>query len=114
MMIKLLYATMWQEHLIPLLKLYNPFDITIGGKLLPYVNRLADHISGIPQTDAAVSSSKNVYPGDSTCRSAQAHSIWHEESSSGLLELVFLADFLNKVLTKKPTPQSGENDLFEI
>jgi len=82
--------------------------------LLPYVNRLADHISGIPQTDEAVRTSTNVYPGDQRCRSYQAHSVWHEESSSGLLELTFMADYINKVLTTKSTTQTDGNDMFEF
>lgn len=120
MMIKLLYATFWQEHLIPLPKIQDsPFDIHIGDFLLPYVNDVADRISGIPQTDEAVKTSKNVYPGDSFCRSYQAHSIWHEESSTGLLELVFLADYINKVLTKhENSPRKGsfgeELSMFDI
>lgn len=120
MMIKLLYATFWQEHLIPLPKIQDsPFDIHIGDFLLPYVNDVADRISGIPQTDEAVKTSKNVYPGDSFCRGYQAHSIWHEESSTGLLELVFLADYINKVLTKhENSPRKGsfgeELSMFDI
>lgn len=114
MMIKLLYATVWQEHLIPLNKIYNPMDIGIGAILLPYVNHLADYISGIPQTDEAVKSSRNVYPGDEHCRSYQAHSIWHEESSSGLLELTFLADHINKVLTSKKTTSGQDREIESI
>jgi hypothetical protein len=47
-----------------------------------------------------VVNSKNVYPGDDQCRGYSPHSLWHEESANGLLEIVFLADFMNKILSK--------------
>lgn len=61
---------------------------------------MSTRISQIPQTDENVVKSKNVYPGDEQCRGYSPHSLWHEESANGLLEIVFLGDFMNKILGK--------------
>mgnify|MGYP006117485617 CR=1 FL=1 len=67
---------------------------------MPKFNAWADSISGFKPTSEAVRNAKNVYPGDSYCRLHQAHAIWHEESANGLLDIVFLADYINHVLSK--------------
>jgi len=61
---------------------------------------MSTRISQIPQTDENVVKSKNVYPGDEQCRGYSPHALWHEESANGLLEIVFLGDFMNKILSK--------------
>jgi len=61
---------------------------------------MSTRISQIPQTDENVVKSKNVYPGDDQCRGYSPHALWHEESANGLLEIVFLGDFMNKILSK--------------
>lgn len=99
-LMKIGYAFMWQEFFIPLKFLYNPIMLPLGAKLLPDINELSARISGFPQTDANVNTSHNVYPGDDKCRSYSPHSLWHEASANGLLEIVFVADFMNKILTE--------------
>jgi len=101
MLMKLLYAFTWQEHFIPLPALYkHESAIRMGAWLLPHWNALATKISGFPQTDADVNAAKNVYPGDFYCQGYSPHAIWHEESANGLLELVFLANSVNGILSK--------------
>jgi len=59
---------------------------------------MSTRISRIPQTDQNVVDSKNVYPGDTMCRGYSPHALWHEESANGLLEIVWLGDYMNKIL----------------
>ena len=61
---------------------------------------MSTRISQFPQTDENVVKSKNVYPGDDQCRGFSPHALWHEESANGLLEIVFLGDFMHKILAK--------------
>jgi hypothetical protein len=109
-LIKIGYAFMWQEFFIPLNLLYNEITLPIAAKLLPDVNDLANKISGVPQTDVNVNTSKNVYPGDAQCRGYSPHALWHEASANGLLEIVFLCDYVNKILT---TPKSENLEIYE-
>jgi len=75
--------------------------------ITPDINELSTRISQVPQTDSAVTSSKNIYPGEDQCKGYSPHALWHEESANGLLEIVFLGDFMNKILskTKKANPE---------
>lgn len=87
--------------MIPIPKIYAmPFAVKLGAWLLPHWNHVSSALSGFPQTDADVNAAKNVYPGDSYCQGYSPHAIWHEESASGLLELVFLGDAVNSILSK--------------
>jgi hypothetical protein len=97
-LIKLLYAFLYQEHYVPVPELWTPIGLEIGAYMMPFVNAIADDITHFPNDDQDVKSSKNVYPGDSYCNTYQAHSLWHEQSANGLLELVYVADYINSVL----------------
>lgn len=97
--VKIMLAFIYQEHVLPVPELYNVVGLHIGAIMMPYINAMADKLTGFPQTDAAVSDSINVYPGDTKCRAYTPHSIWHEESANGFLEFVFMADYINKVIT---------------
>jgi hypothetical protein len=44
---------------------------------------------------------KNLYPGDAHCRTHSPHALWHEESANGLLEIVFVADYIHSIISKK-------------
>ena len=106
-LIKIGWAFVWQEHFVPLPFLYNLKFLPLGAYLTPDINDYSARISGFPQTDEAVNTSENVYPGEWYCKNWSPHSLWHEESANGLLELVFLSDFVNKILgdakAKDPT-----------
>ena len=99
--IKLLTSFVYQEHYFPVQdSFYDPIPMQIAAAMLPYVNQLASKISGFPQTDESVNDSVNVYPGDSKCRVEQPHALWHEESANGLLELIFVTDYIHQILMK--------------
>ena len=99
---KVFYAFLYQEHYLSISIMQTSLAIEIGGKLMPWANGLSAKISGFPQTDESVNTSTNVYPGEAFCKETQGHSIWHEESANGLLELVFLSDYIGRV-TKEIT-----------
>jgi hypothetical protein len=70
----------------------------LGVLSTPYINSFANSLTSFPQTDVDVDNLKNNYPGDDFCRYETPHSLWHEQSANGLLELVFfcqaMADFI--------------------
>lgn len=78
------------------------------------VNFVADLFTMFPQTDTDVNRSVNVYPGQATCKYQQGHSIWHEMSSNGLLDLVYLCDYIHS-LTKDRADQyrDQEDSVFD-
>lgn len=98
MIMKILYAFTWQEFFIPLPFLYHDLPTHFGAKLMPTFNRISTKISDFSQTDESVVKAKNLYPGDDYCRNHSPHALWHEESANGLLEIVYLADFINLVI----------------
>jgi len=65
MIMKIFYAFLWQEFFVPLTWFYNFVGVSIGAKIMPEWNDLANSISGTPQTDENVTLANNVYPGDS-------------------------------------------------
>lgn len=44
---------------------------------------------------------KELYPGDTWCQLQQAHSKWHAQAAVGLLDLVYLADEIDRLLEPK-------------
>lgn len=68
---------------------------------MPHWNALSTRLSGFAQSDDDVVNARNVYPGAAHCRTHSPHALWHEESANGLLEIVFLADYVHGLLSKK-------------
>jgi len=100
MIIKIIYAFCYQEIFVHIGFLYQDIPMKVNSFLMPYINGLASKISGFPQTDEDMNSSKNMYPGDDHCRSYSPHAVWHEEAANGFLEIIMLADAINGVLSK--------------
>ena len=72
--------------------------IAIGAFFIPEVNQLADWFTGFKQTDANLNNSVHVYPGEHYCKYDQGHSLWHEVSSNGLLDLIYLCDYTHSLI----------------
>lgn len=98
-LIKLIWAFLWQEHMLKLPFLWHPLPLRVGAFLTPGVNFLGTVLNDFAQTDRNVMTSSDVYPGDSFCRTDTPHALWHEQSSNGLLELVFLTDFIKSIVS---------------
>lgn len=88
---KFLYAFLWQEQTLPVPIFLEDGPNRVGAEILPTLVSLFNFISGFEHTDQNVQASRNVYPGDETCR-LQPHAKWHEVSSNGLLDLAFTVD----------------------
>jgi len=68
---------------------------------------MASRVSGFPQTDWYVNNSLDLYPGEAQCKGYSPHALWHEESASGLLEIIYTADYAHRILenTRKRQPE---------
>lgn len=94
-LVKIMYAFAFQEHYLHIPGFKTETMIKWGGKHVHVINSLADSLTGFAQTDGNVNMSQNVYPGADICNYEQGHSIWHEVSANGLLDLVYFSDFIN-------------------
>lgn len=72
--------------------------IHVGAFLVPFVNDIADGLTGFKQTDSNVNESFGVYPGHEFCKRDQAHSLWHEVAANGLVDLIYLCDYTNYLI----------------
>jgi len=95
--LKLVFAFLYQEKQIPSELFRTATMIGLGGHSVGGVTWAADALTGFQQTDWSVNNSVDVYPGQATCKQEQGHSIWHEVSANGLLDLIYLCDYVNKV-----------------
>lgn len=78
MLIKILYAFLWQEFFVPLPFLYTSVPLHIGAWATVSINAFASNLSGFAQTDDDVVNGVNLYPGQAKCRVTSSHSLWHE------------------------------------
>ena len=98
---KLLYAFVWQEDTFDLPVIFNPLANIFGATLLKYVNLFANGLTTFPVYDASMQNGTDAYPGSEWCNDQQPHAKWHLESANGLLDLVYLADHVNMLITQK-------------
>lgn len=92
MLMKIVYAFLWQEYFIPLKFLYGDTVLGYASTFMVTWNSWAVKLSGFPQTDPYVKNSVNLYPGHSQCKTHSPHALWHEESANGLLEIALVGD----------------------
>ena len=69
-LIKMMYAFLWQEEIIPWFGIKDASLNRFGGEAMPYVNALGNALSGFAHYDDNVQKAQNVYPGDTQCRVA--------------------------------------------
>jgi len=93
--IKIIYAFLYQEKYLKVPGFDTKIMIELGGAGISMMNGFADSLTGFPQTDGNVNRSFGVYPGEEKCKYEQAHSTWHEVSANGLLDIVFLCDYIH-------------------
>ena len=97
MLMKMFYALMWQEYVLPLPSMYLNLELQIGAAFVTTWNALTNFISGVPQTEDHLNVPENVYPGDEVCRDYSPHALWHELSAPGLLEITYITDYINHI-----------------
>jgi len=90
-MIKFLFAFLWQEQTFDAPFIYNPIFKAIGAVLMPYINSFANLFTGLKHFTPSIQNAKNVYPGDKKCRTIGTHSKWHEEAANGLVDVTYIA-----------------------
>jgi hypothetical protein len=117
--IKLLYAFVWQEQTFKLSFIYMPETMLLGGILVPILNGISNMLNSYTYFEQSFQvmfllhknpkrlfthfffqDGVNIYPGEQWCNRLSPHAKWHAQSAVGLLDLVYLADFINGV-TKK-------------
>ena len=62
-LMKIMFAFLFQEQFLSFPILKKHLVIELGGLIMPNWNHLANYVTGFAETDAAVKSSTNVYPG---------------------------------------------------
>jgi hypothetical protein len=77
---------------------YGSFIKPVGAELIPLVNQLATSLTTFPHSTSKFQSGKNVYPGQEKCDSHSPHALWHIETSIAMLDFVFLADELHRLI----------------
>jgi len=96
--IKMMYAFYWQEQIVDRDHLDDTEAIQRGAEMQPVVNALANEITGFTHVDMEFQASIDVYPADAKCRSEQPHSIWHEQSGNGLVDMALVSQFADQIL----------------
>ena len=109
-LLKMVYAFVWQEGIFVGPWLTSPKANSVGGWLMPSINRSGDMLTGYVHS-SDVRMSKNVYPGDDqVCRAVVAHAKWHEQSANALLDLVSLTADAGVVLAGREISSTAADD----
>ena len=80
---------------------YHPVSLFLGGMGIPFVYGAANPLMQIWQSDLNTNFSWDVYPGSWKCKHEQGHSIWHEVTGKGLLDWIFIGNYMHCVLEKR-------------
>jgi hypothetical protein len=106
--IKLGFACIWQEMLFPANILKDPYINYLGATMLKYINKITNSMTDFPIYDKQMQYG-DAYPGAERCNAKEPHAKWHLETANGLLDFVFLVDYLGtlpKNRTVQPRPRS--------
>ena len=69
-----------------------------GAKLVPLVNQLATSFTTFQHGNLKFQSGENMYPGQEKCASQSSQALFHLESSIAMLDFVFLADEIHRLI----------------
>lgn len=106
---KIIFAFAYQESYFSI-EFFVRKDVNfLGGLLVPALNVLADVLSGDTWWESLIPLGINVYPGDEKCRLRQPHAKWHEMSANAFLELVYMADKMNKMTSPHAATVAASN-----
>lgn len=108
LLLRQLYSFLWQESIISIPEIIqaNPFVNTVGYALVPVFTAIGNLLTGYDRSnDIALQTSFKVYPGSFLCNKKIPHCKWHEMSANFLVDVMFGADDINRVV-------SGQTILF--
>ena len=74
------------------------FFLKVGARLLPFVNNLASAMNAFKYSNMSFEMGIDMFPGQERCDNVSSHSIWHHEEAIALVDLVFLADELDRLI----------------
>lgn len=94
-LIKILYAFLWQEETLPTHFLYRKPILQLGVWFAPSVYAFADKLSGFYEHDEVLNHVGNTFPGHDQCRTESPHAFWHEVSANALITFAYLANHIN-------------------
>ena len=69
-----------------------------AAELVPLVNQLATSFTTFPHGNLKFQSGENMYPGQEKCASRSSHALFHLQSSIAMLDFVFLADEIHRLI----------------
>ena len=95
------YAFLFQEGMFKWEILYDPFVLFMAGFGIPLDYGVANSMMGFWQSDVKTNVSWDVYPGGWQCKHQQGHSIWHEVTAKGLLDMIFLANYMTCLVERR-------------
>lgn len=80
MMIKILWAFLWQEYFIPLPNeaFYSKPFMTLVRAITPNINAFAAKLERFYNTEADVVFGTELYPGARHCNTHSPHALWHQ------------------------------------
>ena len=76
----------------------DPIVNKLGAWTLPIVNLLASKLTTFKYSDIKFQMGKNFYPGEKWCNSWDPHAKWHVESGIALVDFIFFADEMYRLL----------------
>jgi hypothetical protein len=82
-----------------------PIFIQIGTVLLPFVNDIATSLTSYHYSDPSFQHGVNMYPGEEWCNPVIPHAKWHLQTGIALVDFVFLADEVNRILVEHAPPK---------
>ena len=100
--LRIAYALVWQENVMVNYELLRSQIVnSIGGYLMPVISANLGIIASFEFLDEDFLSGRNIYPGEEKCNSEIPHAKWHVLSAISGLELVYVADDINKIIKQK-------------
>ena len=102
--IKLLYALLWNENAISEIIPINALINEIGYEIMPLINDLVNTMTSFQLSDTDFQEGKNLYPGEELCNKGgntgdNPHPKWHVQTAILLPDVVYLSDEIHRIIT---------------
>jgi len=102
--VKLSYGVIFQEELIRSDFLTSEKITYMATLLMPIFNKFSNFLTGYDHYtyifDQLQQKSRDVYPGRKICGGKRfSHNIWHEQTANALVDLFYLADDINRLIS---------------